>query len=108
MRKYYVISLLLSFLITQQSFAWHDKSSDIGDASVKQCEMIVQACLDAGFTESTKGKAFWLDCMKPILWGKTVAGVKIDSKDVGICRKSKISKMKEELKQLEQVQKQTH
>lgn len=107
MRK--LISVLIALVITQQSFALSNAtSSDSDDLSSNECAIIAKACLSAGFDRSgTPGKAFWHDCMQPALLGKTVTGVNLDSNDVIACRKSKISKMQKELKELQQASKQT-
>lgn len=112
MRKYHTAFALIAILITQQSFADVTSTSNTtsaavtssdSDTSLKQCENIVNACLNAGFARTGgPGKAFWHDCMKPVLLGQTVAGVNIDSKDVSACRQFKITKMQKELQQLQQ------
>ena len=79
-----------------------DSSSSSENAS-KQCEGIAKACLVAGYTrEGGAGKAFWADCMKPILLGKTINGITISRADVSTCRQQKVENMKQELQQLQQ------
>lgn len=103
MRKYHTVFAIIALFITQQSFANTAASTNTDDMTVKQCEIIAKACLKAGYFKKSEGKAFWKDCMKPVLLGKTVSGVKIDAGDVSTCRQSKISKMQSELEQLQQV-----
>src|SRR6185437_5489415 len=69
--------------------------------SSKNCDPIANACLKAGFSESgTYGKSVWYDCMKPILLGRNVTDVTVDSVDVHACRQFKIEDLKELLKDL--------
>lgn len=71
----------------------------------KSCSAIAKACKDAGFARNKGGKKFWIDCMKPIILGKTVTGVKVDASTVTSCRTDKINKMKQEITELENVAK---
>lgn len=101
MRKHSIIIAIFTLFLTQASFA--DASSN-DDSSNKQCNTIAEACKSAGFTnEGTGDKSFWFNCMRPVLHGKAVTGVSVDAKDVKECRKAKIAKMKEELKELQAV-----
>lgn len=116
MCKYHAVFALIALLVSQQSFADDavtqsnptpaavTSSNSDDDSSLKECQTIANACLSAGFSNGgDSGKAFWHDCMKPILLGQTVAGVSIDAKEAIACRKFKIEKMKKELKQLQQI-----
>jgi len=98
MRKVKAIVAVISILATAQVFA-----HDMGDMD-KSCSTIADACKAAGFVQDdTAGKGFWMDCMHPILLGKTVTGVTVSSADVKSCRTHKIAKMKTELKELEAI-----
>jgi hypothetical protein len=95
-----IFILLVSLFIAQQSVA----DTVMNKTAPKQCDMIADACLKAGFSEAGKeGKAIWYDCMKPILLGKSVANVSVGSKDVAICRKFKIADLQDLLKELSNV-----
>lgn len=70
----------------------------------KQCNAIAEACKNAGYTnEGTDDKSFWFGCLKPVLYGKTVAGLTIGANDVKECRHARIEQMKKELKELQAV-----
>lgn len=97
-----ITTLIASFalFVGQTSFAADD--NDL--SSNKQCSAIADACKSAGFTEEGMGdKSFWFGCMKPVIFGKTVEGVTVDAKTVKECRKAKITKMKQELKELQAI-----
>jgi len=99
MRKSSMMIALIAAFLAQVSFADMAK----GDV-VKQCENIANACKSGGYTDEGMGdKSFWFGCMKPLLLGKMVADVTVDAKDVKACRKTKIEKMKKEIKELEKV-----
>ncbi len=101
MRKFYAVIATFVLFLTQTSFA---VAAGDNDSSFKQCDTVANACKSAGFTdEGTGDKSFWFGCMKPVLYGTTVNGVSIDKKDVEVCRKAKIEKMKKEVKELEAV-----
>lgn len=102
MRKLFIILAPILLLAAQQSFA---HSSDPFAASSPECESIAKICLTAGYTrEGTQGKEFWHDCMKPILFGKTVTGVTVDDKVVRVCRAFKIANLKNQIEELKKVQ----
>lgn len=67
----------------------------------KACDAIAKSCAEAGFTHAnTKDKRLWHDCMKPLLLGKTVAGINIDADTVKTCRADKIVNLRKEIKEL--------
>jgi len=69
--------------------------------SSKECGAIAKACLKAGYSKNEESrKAFWMSCMKPVLLGHAVKGVKVDAKDVQNCKEFKIKKMESELQEL--------
>ncbi len=92
MRKIYILAAIFSLFLSQSIFA------DMGDS--KACMKVAHACKAAGFGVHER---FWKNCMKPVLYGKTVKGVKIDANDVSTCRSDKIAKMKKEISELEKV-----
>lgn len=101
MRPFQTILVLLALIITQQAWAQATVTSH-GKASFKECEIIAKACLSAGYTRSGQhGKAFWQDCMRPVLLGQTISGVNLDPKDISACRNVKIRVMQKELQQLQ-------
>jgi len=95
MRKFKVLIMFMTVLLSQQVFA-ADSSAD------KSCSTIADACLAAGFVKAeSAGKGIWTDCMKPVILGKTVTGVKVDPSDVKSCRVNKIKEFKAELKEFQ-------
>lgn len=93
----YVGIVLGAFIVAQPVFA----SDDMG-ADNMSCKMIVKSCLDAGYTRHEgEGKQFWQDCMKPVITGKQVTGVTVDSKDVKACHDATVERMKKELNDLQ-------
>lgn len=100
MKGIYKICLLSAVFLIQPAFA-HDDDEGLD----KSCANIAKACVDAGYKRSSdENKKFWHDCLKPVLMGKTVEGVKIDAAEVKACRSSKIEKMKHEIKEFEGIQ----
>jgi hypothetical protein len=102
MSKLSIFLASVALLAAQQSFA---HSSDPFAASSPDCESISKICLSAGYTrEGSQGKEFWHDCMKPVLFGKTVAGVNVDNKVVRACRAFKINNLKNQIEELKKLQ----
>jgi hypothetical protein len=97
-----MITLLIMFFI-QPVMAAQDASMD-SSSDGKSCATLAKACKKAGYSRKGESGKFWFDCMKPILLGKTVSKVKIDASIVKACRDKKITKMKKELEELQQVQ----
>jgi hypothetical protein len=59
------------------------------DMNPGPCKKIIQACEQAGFQKGLHkktGKGLYLDCMNPIMAGKTVSGVTVDSSLISGCR----------------------
>lgn len=97
--KLICITVFALLLLPLSSFAYY-----MGDASSlnKQCDAIADACKSAGYTDEGMGeKSFWFGCMKPVLFGKFVEKVTVDTADVKECRKAKIAKMQRELNELQ-------
>ena len=91
MRIVHIIFVLMAMFATQQVFA-----------ESKSCETIANSCLDAGFIKSeSTDKGIWNDCMKPIILGKTVSGVTVDSAVVKSCRAQKIAELKIQLEEFQ-------
>lgn len=101
MRKISSILLASSIIFTiQPVFADDaDMMSSINSTNGNPCEMIAKACTAAGFTrdDSTVGKRFWQDCMKPVILGKTVTSVTIDPMVAQTCKTQKVMELKQEL-----------
>lgn len=66
------------------------------------CQAIAKACKTEGYSRGGD-KKFWLDCMRPILLGQSVQGVKTDPAQVKTCRDNKIISLQQELKELQSV-----
>lgn len=99
MKKFYTLIALAIFLFSSIAFAC-DSGTTTDDPS---CKVIANACKAAGFERKSAGKQFWTDCMKPILLGKNVNGVKVDAEQVKSCRMKKIDELQKELKELQDV-----
>lgn len=94
----FLLFLLASIFSIQPVFADHSMGSS------KDCGMVAKACLHAGYAEKHNAKKkFWMDCMKPLLLGKTVKDVTIDAAIIKACRTDKINDLKQELNELENV-----
>lgn len=101
MRTFRLITLLAATLFIQPAFASPGEDSA---TITKSCDTIANACLNAGYTRSdTPDKQFWLNCMRPIILGKTVQGVDIDKATAKRCRTDKIAELKNELKEFQKV-----
>ena len=97
----YKFSIIVLFFISQATFTAQAISS-----TLKPCETIAKACLKAGYLQRESGyKTFWMDCMKPILMGKSVENVKIDQETIQSCRSVKIDALRKELNDFESVRK---
>jgi hypothetical protein len=97
MHKYKALVIAIGLLLAQTTIAAPDANDE---PTLKSCGVIAKACKTAGF----KKMAFWKECMKPILLNQSVKDIKLDAAEVKACRDAKISKMQEELKELEAVQ----
>lgn len=96
MKKYHTLLAVFAFFFTQHIFANTPVTNTSSNEESSQCEMIAKACLNAGYIrDGATGKAFWPDCMKPILLGQTVNGVSISPTDAQTCRQSKIEQLKQ-------------
>lgn len=53
------------------------------------CKKIKEACETAGFKKGDHkkdNKGLYIDCMKPLMAGQTVAGVTVSTDDVSACK----------------------
>src|SRR5438046_1411093 len=98
MRKIHTGLMLMALLLSSSVFANKQHMDS------KACTAIVDACKKAGYERKETGdKRFWQDCMKPVMMGKTVKDVTMDSDTVKQCRSDKIAELKNKLKELESV-----
>jgi len=98
MRILHIVLMLVAILTSPVIFAQDQDTS----SSSKPCETIVNTCLKAGYLRTeTPNKQFWLDCMKPLILGKTVQDVTVDSATIKACRTDKINDLKLELKEFQ-------
>ena len=92
--------LMISFILMMSAFTL---SAD--EVKKTPCKNIEKACLDAGFLKNghKDKKGLHVDCMKPILQGKTISGVNVSSEDIKQCLELKKNKKlkKEETKKEE-------
>jgi len=99
MRKTHLL-ILASVILMQPVFA--DDAMMSSDS--KPCAVIAKACLNAGYSrKGNDDKKFWSDCMKPIILGKAVKNINVDSATVKSCRTDKINAFKKELNEFENV-----
>lgn len=64
------------------------------------CMKIAVACESAGYrlNDNMPGKNIWRDCVKPVIAGKTIAGVTVDPTDIQTCKMHKAAwKMKHKM-----------
>jgi len=94
----YIYLFLLTFIFTTKIVFAYEMSLES-----KPCGMIAKACLKAGYVHSETDKKFWMDCMKPVILGKTVKGVTVDEDTVKSCRMNKINMLQQDLKDFEDV-----
>ena len=102
MRKIYLALIATAALSSQSVLADDSMGKKMGmhdDMTNKACATIAKACKHADFD----GKQFWFKCMKPVVLGQAVEGVKVDAGVVKDCRTFKISEMKKELSEMESV-----
>lgn len=93
MRKTHL--LILASVVLMQSVFADDAMTSSGS---KPCAVIAKTCLNAGFSrKGNDNKKFWSDCMKPIILGKAVKGINVDSVTIKSCRIDKINALKKEL-----------
>lgn len=99
MRKIHMGVAVIAVLFSSSVFA-HMMDS-------KACMTVVDACKKAGYVKGDNGdKRFWMDCMKPVIMGKSVKGVSVDSATIKQCRTDKIADMKKQMKEFESVSEQ--
>lgn len=89
----------VSFLVlfANSVFAADAATTANATTATHPCKPIITACKAAGFFKGGKnqGKGLFVNCLKPILDGKAVAGVVVNPTDVPAC-KAKAATMKEE------------
>lgn len=100
MRKIITTIILLAAGSVQPVLA--DDFSSMSVGSDQACDTIAKKCLAAGYEQREDAdKKFWMDCMKPILLGKTVNGVTIEPATTKACLMNKIEKLKQELAEMQ-------
>ncbi len=62
--------------------AWAEETSSQPGA----CRPIAAACQAAGYSWDAKEKNLRRDCLRPLVWGESVAGVTVQPADVQTCR----------------------
>lgn len=101
MRKVYSVSIILASILSIQPVFADDAAMS---SDTKPCGMVAKACLHAGYSrKQSEDKKFWSDCMKPVILGQTVKGVKLDGDTVKACREDKINELKQELSDFQNV-----
>lgn len=99
MRKISLVLTLAAIITSSVAFA-HDPNHG------KACDTVANACLKAGYVRSESAtKGIWDNCMKPLMLGQTVKGVKVDANITEACRTDRIAELQQELKDLSDVQK---
>ncbi len=116
MRKGLLALSVIALMMSQISFADDTTMTPVQTDSApaasapdnstgKPCDAIAVACVNSGYNGSWgTGKMFWMDCMKPLLLGKSVEGVTIEQTSVSSCRTIKISEFQNEITELKHVQ----
>jgi len=98
MRKVYLGLALTALVVSSSVFAENHHMDS------KACMKIVDACKKAGYERKESGdKRFWQDCMKPVMMGKTVKDVNVDSDTIKQCRSDKISELQKKVTELKNV-----
>ncbi len=100
MRKIYKISFILASILSAQA-VFADDAAMSSDG--KSCGVVAKACLHAGYSRKDESKKFWSECMKPVILGQSVKGVKVDVATVKSCRADKIDELKKELNDFQNV-----
>jgi hypothetical protein len=99
MRKIHISLMVMATLFSSSVFANHMMDS-------KACSTIVDACKKAGYNRGDNNdKRFWVDCMKPIIMGKSVKDVTVDPATIKQCRTDKIADMKKQMNEFENASK---
>ncbi len=89
MKAWIIVCVAASFVFSTAALAGPREGKALGP-----CQQIVKACEDAGFVkgEAKQGYGLWLDCVDPIMQGKTsVPGAtktlpSVDPKLVSACK----------------------
>lgn len=72
------------------------------DVATKECDSIANSCLSAGYNNNnTQDKRFWQDCMRALLLNQTVSGVNVSADEISACRDAKITKLQQDLQDLQ-------
>lgn len=85
--KKFALALLVLTLSVPAAFAKDTtKAKEVGKDH--PCQRIQQACKAAGFIKggAKEGKGLYVNCMEPILKGKTVEGVTVDAATLQSCQ----------------------
>lgn len=104
--KFRLALLGLAFFVFPSVFAAAIDDSDMSVASsgTQPCLELTKACMEAGYIRREHGnKKIWENCMKPILMGQTVNGVKIAASAVNTCREQKIKRLRAQIQELQKM-----
>lgn len=85
-----LIALFASLAFTVSAYATHTPEHK-GD---HPCAKLHEACKAAGYVKGahkSNGKGMVLDCMKPLLEGKSVEGVTASAEDIAACKSKRES-----------------
>jgi hypothetical protein len=102
MRNLKTVLVIVTLLASQTMFA--NTLSTRRPIENRQCMVIAKACMSAGYTRRSGGnKHLWFSCMKPVLLGESVKGVKLNKQIVETCRDDKIKGLQSELNEFSSV-----
>lgn len=84
-----IVTFALSFTLGLVANPEHDHENPN-----HPCKEIAEACKAAGFHpgEHKSGKGLWKDCVKPVMAGTAVEGVKVTQAQIDACRAKKAAR----------------
>ncbi len=86
--------MLLAFTLTIPAAFAEETTVSNGAEQSKPCKQIEQACSAAGFVKggAKEGKGLYVHCIRPLLEGKSVAGVTVDAATIQACQEKREKK----------------
>ncbi len=94
LKKILALSLLFSSLPLLANVAQVNSTAD------KPCMRVAKACMNAGYVPHDPGnKKLGVNCVKPLVEGKTVSGVTVDANTLTSCRAKNKSEIKKEVEE---------
>ncbi len=89
MKKLFRLFAVGSLAFATQTATFAETSAPPAAPADHPCKAVEAVCEAAGFLprqHKQAGKGLWMDCMRPLMGGQSVAGVKPSAADLAACK----------------------